>query len=135
LDAYGQAMLRRSANIAAGIVLRWGIPLQFVDAAGLKRGKRGVTTHHECVLAFGGSHHDPGPGFPMDYYLGLVRESLDEVTPVETARRIAAGELLLMKLTKAEIRVRQRAIGVEDDGVIGPKTRARAEEVLNASHG
>jgi N-acetyl-anhydromuramyl-L-alanine amidase AmpD len=135
LDPYGQKMLSRSAEIAAGAVVRWGIPVQFVDRAGLLRGKRGFTTHHECVLAFGGSHHDPGPGFPMDFYLDLVRDSLNDTKPAFDARRIAARDLLSRTdLTKADVRVRQRAIDVEDDGVVGPKTLARAKEIFYASH-
>lgn len=133
LDDYGLKMLHLSADLVAGVCVRWGVPVQFVDAAGLKRGTRGITTHSECVKAFGGSHHDPGPGFPMDYYLGLVRESLDDTKPAFDARRVAAQDLLTRTLTSAEVRVRQRAIGVEDDGKLGPLTRARAQAILQGA--
>jgi len=75
LDDYGQKMLKLSAGLAANICLRYSIPVAFVDAEGLKRGERGITTHAEVSKAFKKSTHwDPGPGFPMDEYLGMVRE-------------------------------------------------------------
>ena len=45
--------------------------MQFIDAEGLKAGKKGVTTHAEVSKAFKKSNHtDPGLGFPMDRILG-----------------------------------------------------------------
>lgn len=44
-----------------------GFPLEYVDAAGLKAGRRGYTSHYQVSLAFGQTNHtDPGPGFPWD---------------------------------------------------------------------
>jgi peptidoglycan hydrolase-like protein with peptidoglycan-binding domain len=81
LDEYSEAMLRRSAQLVAGICKRWNIPPQFVDADGLKEGVRGITTHWETTKAWRKSTHwDPGRGFPMDVYLGWVQEALDATT-------------------------------------------------------
>jgi N-acetylmuramoyl-L-alanine amidase-like protein len=64
-------------EVAAAHVARWsdvwGIPIRFVDAAGLRKGVSGITTHAEVTKAFGGDHVDPGPGFPLDDFLGRVR--------------------------------------------------------------
>lgn len=64
--------------IAAGVIRDWcdryGIPRRFVDAAALKRGERGITTHYEVSQAFKKSDHwDPGKGFPITSLIDLVR--------------------------------------------------------------
>jgi N-acetyl-anhydromuramyl-L-alanine amidase AmpD len=70
-----EAMLERSAALTADIAKRWGIPLQWVDAEGLQRGERGFTTHNEITQGLNGGvgHTDPGPSFPFEHYLDLVR--------------------------------------------------------------
>jgi hypothetical protein len=66
-DDYSTDMvMRQTAPLVAALAHRDGIPLRFVDAAGLKRGQPGVTTHHECWKAFGGDvRTDPGANYPM----------------------------------------------------------------------
>lgn len=76
-DAYSQQMLSLSAALTAEIASRHSIPATFVDALGLQRGQRGITTHKMVSDAFRKSTHwDPGPGFPMSDYLGMVRRIL-----------------------------------------------------------
>lgn len=76
-DAYSQQMLRRSAELAADICRRHGIVPNYVNAVGLKRGLRGITTHANVSWAFKRSTHtDPGQGFPMASYLAWIREHL-----------------------------------------------------------
>lgn len=67
----------RLLDAAADHVMKWcaryKIPVQFIDAAGLKRGDRGITTHAEMTKGIGGTTHiDPGPGFPMDDFIKRV---------------------------------------------------------------
>lgn len=66
-------MLRRAAYKTALHCKKFNIPVRFVDAAGLKAGKKGITTHVECSKAFGGSNYDPGPGWPRALFMGMVR--------------------------------------------------------------
>jgi hypothetical protein len=74
LDDYGMSMLDISARQAAKDCLAYDIPIQYVDRRGLAKGQRGITTHNEVSQAFKrSSHWDPGPGFPMAYYIGLVK--------------------------------------------------------------
>jgi len=88
LDDYSMAMLEISAKTYALYTApKWDLPLDnVVDADGLKRayaliqqGKpvpnelRGITTHVAVSKGLGGTHGDPGPDFPMDVYLDLVR--------------------------------------------------------------
>lgn len=91
LDDYSESMLWNSATTAARITMpRWNIPRDnFVDAAGLKRAYadyidrglevpdelRGTTTHEAVTLGLGGSHRDPGRGYPMDVWHGMVRQA------------------------------------------------------------
>jgi len=90
LDEYSESMLSISATVAAKVTIpRWRLPADnFVDAAGLQKaysyinaGKkppdecRGFTTHKQVTLGLGGSHTDPGNGFPMDRYLQMVKQA------------------------------------------------------------
>jgi len=76
LDPFSRRMLGRSAKITAAICARWKIPIVFVDASGLLRGERGITTHYQVSQGPGRgktAHTDPGRGFPMSTFLEMVR--------------------------------------------------------------
>jgi len=65
-DAYSKAMLDLAAQLVGKLCWDLDIPLVFLDAAALKAGKSGVTTHWEVTQAFKKSTHtDPGKNFPM----------------------------------------------------------------------
>lgn len=76
---YNQRMLALSAKLAAKIALRWNIPVVHLTVSELKASKpsapaRGFIGHVDATNTFGGgTHWDPGPGFPYDNYLALVR--------------------------------------------------------------
>jgi hypothetical protein len=76
LDAFGARMLWLTAQLVARKHReRPNIPIVYRPAKELLRTKRptGITTHHEVSLAYERSnHHDPGPGFPMDYFIEQV---------------------------------------------------------------
>lgn len=75
-DAYSRAMLRRAATLTAEICGRYAIPLRRIGAPGLVKGLRGITGHADVSRAFGQSDHwDPGPAFPWQRFLGLVRSA------------------------------------------------------------
>lgn len=65
--------LRRAAYKTALHCKKFDIPARFVWAADLRAGKAGITTHAECSKAFGGTHWDPGPGWPRLLFMGLVK--------------------------------------------------------------
>lgn len=78
LDPFSRRMLARSAKLAAAICARWNIPIEFVDAAGLLKGDRGITTHYQVTKGPGKgrtTHTDPGRHFPMDLYLQMIRDA------------------------------------------------------------
>lgn len=74
LDAHGQKMLRLSARLAAKKSAQLGIPVRRLSLAQLRNHEKGFAGHVDVSSAFGFSdHHDPGPGFPWDWYLTRVR--------------------------------------------------------------
>lgn len=74
MDARAEAMLERAADLVADIASTRNVPLEFVDAAGLLRGARGLTTHAQVALAFKQTTHtDPGVNFPLEHFIDLVR--------------------------------------------------------------
>jgi lysozyme family protein len=76
-DAYSIDMLKRASTLVAQVCERLDVPPIFVDAAGLIRGERGVTTHAEVSKAFKRSTHtDPGKHFPMATFLAAVRSKM-----------------------------------------------------------
>lgn len=86
-DQFSQQMIRSQvAPLVARLAVTCSIPLRFVDAAGLKRGDRGVTTHAEISNAFpSGGHWDPGPNYPIGQLLNLARSASGvTTTPVPT---------------------------------------------------
>ena len=74
LDAHGEKMLRRSAKLSAKLSAKYGIPVRRLSLAQLRAKEKGFAGHVDVSAAFGFSdHHDPGPGFPWDWYLERVR--------------------------------------------------------------
>lgn len=63
--------IRRAAALVADWSSTYSIPLVYVDAAGLKAGRSGVTTHWQVTLGLDGGkgHVDPGPNFPLDVFM------------------------------------------------------------------
>jgi N-acetyl-anhydromuramyl-L-alanine amidase AmpD len=78
-DAYSRAVLDRAARLTADVCRRHGIPVRRIRASGLRRGLRGVTGHADVSVAFRRSDHwDPGPGFPWQTFLALVRDRVSD---------------------------------------------------------
>lgn len=77
----GLAMLRRSARESALICKRFDIPPRWLSVVQVANNDRGFCTHNDMRLGRGGTTHtDPGPNFPYDTYLQLVREELGTAT-------------------------------------------------------
>ena len=80
LDAFGTRMLWLVAQLVARKCTERNIPAIFLTAEQLlsTAQPRGITTHREVSLAYKRSDHtDPGPGFPMDYFLDQVHVALE----------------------------------------------------------
>jgi N-acetyl-anhydromuramyl-L-alanine amidase AmpD len=73
-DEYSEAMLRKSAALAADLCARYAIPIRRLTTAEVLAKARGLCGHVEVTKAFKkGDHTDPGPNFPWDRYLELIR--------------------------------------------------------------
>lgn len=77
LDELGLPMLGLAAQLTAELCARHGLPPKLVDAAELRAGLRGITTHAEVTDAWRQTRHtDPGPGFPLSDFVDAVRRQL-----------------------------------------------------------
>jgi N-acetylmuramoyl-L-alanine amidase CwlA len=78
-DADSSLTVRRAADLVAALCKAWDVPVVLVtpDILRLQTG-RGITTHALASQAFPGhgDHWDPGPSFPMDFFLRTVKEVL-----------------------------------------------------------
>jgi N-acetyl-anhydromuramyl-L-alanine amidase AmpD len=75
-DPYSTAQMKLSADLVAGLVRKYNIPVKWLSVDDLKNNQRGITSHNNVSLAFRQSTHtDPGANFPVDRYLKLVKES------------------------------------------------------------
>lgn len=75
-DPYSAAVLRRAASLVAEVCARHGIPVRRIGPNALQGNARGITGHADVSLAFRKSDHwDPGPAFPWEGFLRLVREA------------------------------------------------------------
>lgn len=89
MDEYSQEMLKNAALLCGKLLCpKFDIPIIATGPAELKRARentniKGFTTHAQVNQAFGGTHWDPGPGFPMDTFLAMVRgyQDADSAAP------------------------------------------------------
>lgn len=81
-DEYSLAALALSAARAADVARRYSVPVVRLSVAEVLDGRFGFTGHHEISLAYHKSTHtDPGPHFPWDDYLALVRGAQLDAEP------------------------------------------------------
>jgi hypothetical protein len=72
--------LRRGAFKAAFHAVKFGIPLRLLTADDLRHGRSGFVTHATVSKAFTpGGHTDPGPNFPLEHYMDLVKQFAREI--------------------------------------------------------
>lgn len=83
LDAASMATLKLAASQVARDCKKYNLPIRRLTSAETRRawtdfpsGPRGIVGHVDCTNAFpedGGDHTDPGPAFPWDIFLEMVR--------------------------------------------------------------
>lgn len=66
--------LDNCAWLIARLNTRLGIPIRTLSDATLRsRRYRGIVTHRQATRVFGGSHTDPGSGYPLPYVLNRAK--------------------------------------------------------------
>lgn len=72
-----ERMLNEGADACAYWVRKYNFPVEKIDAAGLRAGKRGFFGHADVSAAWREVNHtDPGANFPWDVFLQKVRDRL-----------------------------------------------------------
>jgi N-acetyl-anhydromuramyl-L-alanine amidase AmpD len=133
-DTYSQALLGISAELVAKKAEEYHIPVVWLQVADLRVGRRGITGHAQVSDAFKKSdHRDPGPNFPVQQYLALVKKHMGDawVPPEEhkatdqepsqnpTLKRGASG----YQVKRLQQLLEQRGFDPGAvDGVFGPAT-------------
>jgi hypothetical protein len=82
-------MMRRAAQLVAQITLACGLKTQpqLLTKAQLVARASGLTCHHDLTQAFAGTHTDPAPNFPWDFFFSELKIALAGVD--EERNRIA----------------------------------------------
>lgn len=76
-DTYSDAALSRGAWLVREKARKYSIPVRFLEWNDLRANRPGITTHAEVEKAFPSSGHwDPGPHFPIDWFMALVEAAL-----------------------------------------------------------
>lgn len=87
------AMLRAGAKRDAQWAKKYGIPIVKLSRADVAAGKKGFCGHLETQAWGYTDHVDPGPGFPWDYYISLVRHYAGQ-KPTPTPKTKTTGGTL-----------------------------------------
>lgn len=86
-------------------VARWckayGIPARAITPTDLRNGVKGISTHDGARRAWGVTDHtDPGPGFPMDIFVNLVKKHLNPSAPKLAPTTQGKGPLMALSDTE-----------------------------------
>jgi len=76
-DEYSSRTLALSAQHAAIVAARFGIPIRRLTIEQVAAGEAGFCAHADVTHAFKipGGHTDPGPNFPWELYLTMVQQA------------------------------------------------------------
>ncbi|QSI50013.1 peptidoglycan-binding protein [Thermobispora bispora] len=137
LDTYGKDMLKIAAGVVATWATKYGIPIVKLTPAEVRAGKKGICGHADVTNAYPGTgdHWDPGPHFPWDHFLDLVKDAKAKTSSSSTAKW--SRPLIYTKgkpmLTGADVRAWQQRLTkfgykLAVDGVYGPESTARTKD-------
>jgi hypothetical protein len=116
------AQLRAAARLAAYDTASYGIPAQRAIVRGCTIVRPGIIEHLQ-LGACGGGHHDAGAHFPLDRFIGMVREYRAGTYKPKPSPRPAPTTAKPSRRSCTTANV-QRALRVGVDGRAGPKTKA-----------
>lgn len=113
-DQYSQDMLRLAAKAVAEWCQLYGIPAVKLSVADIKAGHKGIAGHVDFTHALGGSHTDPGPSFPWDQFIGLVRSHLQPAQD-DAAKQTVLAALRIVYGQPIPPSMRQKLDALRDD--------------------
>lgn len=98
LDPQSLPTLRNAAGQVARDCKKYGIPVRRLTVGETRRswtefpgGPMGIVGHVDCTRAFpedGGDHTDPGPAFPWDVFLDMVKQALSKINSPTPPRKV-----------------------------------------------
>ena len=79
LDPFGVLLLDKAANATAQYCLKYSIPVRQLTNEQLgDKVSKGIVGHRQVTQVFKkGTHMDPGPNFPWDFFLKRVQQHFD----------------------------------------------------------
>lgn len=105
-------MFRRAATLCAEVTMAYGLKTApaLLSAAALKARNSGLTCHKDMSTTFAGTHTDPGPNFPWDFFYSELRIALGGVDEERNRVTVAAavdastngGADFLMSVTESD---------------------------------
>ncbi len=120
LNAYGKAMLENAAKTAARVSQKYNIPPRWITDEQMKNREKGFTTHAQCTRVLGGTHTDPGNGFPFDYFMSRVKFYLGDTSSGGTTVSAPAGGEVEVEMDNNTI----FNVDLNGDGKLEPKRYA-----------
>jgi hypothetical protein len=93
--------LRAAAFVVAVKCQELGIPVRKLQPGDMKRRAKGIGGHDDARELGGTTHWDPGPGFPWDVFLDLVKKAGS--TMDESKIRTIVREEIAAYITTAKI--------------------------------
>jgi N-acetyl-anhydromuramyl-L-alanine amidase AmpD len=99
-DAYSRAMLARSAKLTAKLALKYKIQPVHITDRQLAGNSTGFVSHAQVSRVFKQSTHtDPGPSFPWDAYMLMVRTEYNALKGKKITRKALGAAAVAMGLT------------------------------------
>jgi N-acetyl-anhydromuramyl-L-alanine amidase AmpD len=115
-DDYSRRMLERSAALVAELCARYGIPPVRLTPAQVAAGEHGICGHADVTAAYAvrGGHTDPGPDFPWDRYMSMVRGAGWQAVPDPQA--LPEGVPVMADLRRSLDRAKKQVVKRGDKG-------------------
>ncbi len=139
--SYGLPMLQRAAAQCARDAAKWGITIRKLTPTQVAAGTKGFCGHADITKAFPadrGTHTDPGPNFPWDEFINMVKVAAG--TPTAPGRKLEYMKLAVSVPVLKQgdddddfdgynliVRM-QRIVGAKADGAWGPLTTEAVAE-------
>lgn len=99
---YWRTVIDRAAPAIAECCVLYAIPVRHLTVEqARKKVMKGIVTHNDMRLAWGGTTHtDPGPNFPMQYLLDTVNKEISGMAETQTDQHVRATAYRLDGLIK-----------------------------------